>query len=907
MPELFEVGPAGQIEGAEGAGVVGGHLSVEKGEAAVAEMFEQADEGDFGAVGAAAEHRFPGEEAAYGDPVNAPGQFAFHPTFHAVGVAELVEPVVGLDEVGADPGFLPAGSGFGAGRDDFPEGTVEGDGEATLPEGPFEPAGDVEGIERDDGTGIGGPPGNGMGGPGKNAGAVGEEKAVGMEIASDGHESVPAGPGRVGEPVGVVEDGDGEPHAGRIARKRGVKNEKGLAGRRKVGSVRDVPYNLSTLNPEQLEAVTTVEGPLLVLAGAGTGKTRVITYRMVYLMSLGVDPGSILALTFTNKAAREMKERLADLATGVVDAEAVRKRLVAGTFHSFCVRVLRREIGVLGMGTNFTILDEGDQQGLLKKLITRLGGGKEKLDPRLAGSLISLAKNKGMPIEKVTKDDLVWHVARRYQQELKIQNALDFDDLLVFTLELLRHHPEARQRLRERHRFILVDEYQDTNRLQFDIVKLLASDRHDVCAVGDDDQSIYSWRGAEAGNILEFERHFPNPKIIKLERNYRSTPLILGAANTVILNNARRRAKKLWSEGPAGEKIRVAAAANEAEEAAWVVGDIAEKNARGREWKDFVVLYRMNAQSRSFEQELRRCRIPYRMVGGMSFYERREVKDVLAYLQVMKNPHDDISLLRIINSPPRGIGATTVELLLDQARQHHRPVWDEIERNIAAGGIRSEPLKAFGELMGRYRARLQTGGQRAAVLREFLEEIGYFADLQKSCKEPQEFLNRRENVHELVSALAEFDAAGRGGLAEFIDSMVLEREYDNEKEIKGEGVTLMTLHGAKGLEFPVVYLVGLEEGLLPHERSKMENNVDEERRLLYVGITRAMQELSLSYCLSRKKYGQDEFRRPSSFLEELPSASLVPLAASEIRKPASMEQALDQLAALRARLAAPGV
>lgn len=666
-----------------------------------------------------------------------------------------------------------------------------------------------------------------------------------------------------------------------------------------------VSLDLDSLNPEQRDAATTIHGPLLVLAGAGTGKTRVITYRMVHLLTQGILPEHILAVTFTNKAAREMKERFVQLVKTVphLDAQAVAKKSVIGTFHSFCMRVLRQKIEVLGYNGNFSIFDESDQTGLLKKIITRVGGKTEKLDNRLAASLISLSKNRNTPIQNITRDDMVWEVCRQYQETLKLQNAVDFDDLLTLTVRLLRDHSKVREELRNMHRYFLIDEYQDTNGLQFEIVRQLASDKHDVCAVGDDDQSIYSWRGAESGNILNFEHHFPGAKIVKLEQNYRSTPTILGVANRVILNNARRRPKKLWAKGREGEKVRLITAQSDTEEAEWVVADIASLcRSEGRTWEEVVVLYRMNAQSRAIEQELRRFRIPYRMIGGLSFYERREVKDVLSYLQVVLNPDDDVSLLRIINTPPRGIGETTIEMLLENSRKKKIPIWREILHCVEIKEKLADKLAPFVQLIQSYKHRLEHEPRRSEALKELLDMIGFFKDLERSCKEPQEYINRGENVRELITSLEEFEKRGRGGLREFIDVMVLERERDDEKELSDAGVTLMTLHSAKGLEFPHVYLIGMEEGTLPHERSKVEGNVDEERRLLYVGITRAREKLSISYCLTRRKYGQDMLCSPSSFLKELPEESLVRQAASECRKPAATGAAATQLAALKARL-----
>ncbi|GAB4247393.1 MAG: UvrD-helicase domain-containing protein [Candidatus Methylacidiphilales bacterium] len=684
----------------------------------------------------------------------------------------------------------------------------------------------------------------------------------------------------------------------------------GFDNRLVLPTVPAMSLDLSSLNGPQAEAVRTLEGPVLILAGAGTGKTRVITYRMVNLIVHGVAPTQILAMTFTNKAAREMKERFAALAGEAIGPRAreAAKGLTAGTFHAFCARVLRQEIEPLGYGKNFTIYDEGDQTGLIKKIVTKFAGKTEKLDPAAVKSLISLAKNKGRPITDLTRDDLIHAVAQQYDRELKLLNALDFDDLLVLTVRLLRDVPEVRDRLRSRFHYLLVDEYQDTNALQLNIVRQLASDRHDVCVVGDDDQSIYSWRGAEAGNILEFERYFPNPKIIRLEQNYRSTPTILQAANHVIAQNVRRRAKKLWSAAPSGEPIRLVAAPSDAAEAEWVVNDLVTKhNAARLPLEAFAILYRVNQLSRWFEQELRRFRIPYRIVGGQGFYDRREVKDTLAYLHVALNPHDDAHLLRILNTPPRGIGETCVEILQENSRMNGRSIWEEIRSpSTPMSRKQTEALSAFAGLINRYHQRLQDSKEWSVILDNLLQEIGYQADLQRTCKESSEAQSRMENVRAIISDLANYAARPDATLQGFLDSVSLDREREEEDkgEAKGTGVTLMTLHGAKGLEFPHVYLVGLEDGYLPHERSKQEGNLDEERRLLYVGMTRAMQSLTLTHCVTRRKYNRDEPRTLSSFLQDMPEKGILKLHTGSAAVPSSgnVPPSRDPFAALRAKL-----
>lgn len=660
------------------------------------------------------------------------------------------------------------------------------------------------------------------------------------------------------------------------------------------------------LNPPQREAVATTRGPVLILAGAGTGKTKVITHRMAYLIEEGVAPRNILALTFTNKAAREMKERYQRLLEGVRPREQTRQ-LFAGTFHSFCVLALRRHIDRLGYKSNFTILDEGDQMGILKKILGP-SAGKGGDDANRVKFLIGLAKNKGIRPEQATTDALLARVYRRYQEELKALNAVDFDDLLVLMVDLLDQHPDVRGTLRAQYKFLMVDEYQDTNGLQYQIVRQLASDTHDVCVVGDDDQSIYSWRGAENSHILEFERHFPGAKIIKLEQNYRCTPRILAAANQVIGHNARRRGKKLWADGPPGEPIRLVNATDEQDEAAWVVGDILrarqEWNLR---WEDMAVLYRANHLSRAFEMELRRLRVPYRIVGGQAFYERREVKDMLAYLQMVASPDTDAALLRSVNTPARGVGAASLEALIRMSREAGSSIWQVLQGDLPAIAPRAYPgLTSYRELVRDFQGRYAVSTDWAGTFREMVDAIGYFEDLKRSCKDHEEYQNRAENVQGLASSLATYKEKDREGtLHGFIDAMLLnDREEKDEKEDDGYGVTLMTLHGAKGLEFTRVYLVGLEEGILPHDRVKLEGNIEEERRLFYVGITRAKKWLTLTRCDTRKRYGNNEMKHPSTFLDELPEDGIESMSAASTRVKVESTAATSQLGALRARLAA---
>jgi superfamily I DNA/RNA helicase len=629
-------------------------------------------------------------------------------------------------------------------------------------------------------------------------------------------------------------------------------------------------FRLFDLNDAQREAVTTIEGPLLILAGAGTGKTRVITARAAYLIAEGVDPSAILAVTFTNKAATEMRERLARM----IDPAAA-KQVTMSTFHALCLRILRSGIDRLGYKNNFGIYDEGDQLGLIRKLITRTAARDEKLDPNIAKALISKAKNSTMP--DAFGDSLIGEVARRYDAELKRLNAVDFDDLLLLTVRLLRDHDEIRARWRAKFRYLMIDEFQDTNRLQLDLVTLLADKRRNVAVVGDDDQSIYGWRGAEVSNILEFELHFPNPKVVKLEQNYRSTNAILGSANSLIKNNPRRRPKKLWSASESGDKIRLIACPTDREEAQFVAEEIQRRNfVESDAWESFAVLFRMNAQSRLLEENFRRLQIPYRIVGGKSFFDRREVKDVLAYMSMLANPNDDANLLRIINTPARGISPATVETVLESSVKHRRSVWQALQTDEVRGDLSAKTaanVGSFVQLIDSYDIALhQPLADAASLIRRLLDEVGYFADLRRNCRSPDEADIRAGNVSDVLRDFEQFTRRSSKGLRGFLDEVVLDQEREEEKEDdleKKRGVTLITMHAAKGLEFPHVYVVGLEEGILPHDRSKAEGTLDEERRLLYVAITRAMRSLTLTHCRARTKFGSAVSCQPSSFIKEL--------------------------------------
>ena len=662
-------------------------------------------------------------------------------------------------------------------------------------------------------------------------------------------------------------------------------------------------FRLYDLNPEQQRAATHESGPLLILAGAGTGKTRTIVARITWLVSTGVDPAKILAVTFTNKAAREMKERI----KGMIDEKA--SELTACTFHALCVRILRADADKIGYKNNFTIFDEGDQLGLIKKVINRVTAKDEKLDPGLAKNLISKAKNNGW---SAPQDDetVIGAVYARYNRDLLSLNAMDFDDLLVKAVQLLNEHPDVRDKWRSRYSQMLVDEFQDTNRLQLDLVSMLASGSPpNICVVGDDDQSIYGWRGAEVSNILEFENHFPNPEVIRLEQNYRSTNAILSTANRLIKNNPRRRGKNLWSSQEGGEPVHVVCVPDDKIEAEFVINEVGALRATNKiPWEHFAIIYRMNAQSRLLEENLRRMRIPYRLVGGKSFFDRREIKDVLATMTCLVNPDDDISLLRIINTPPRGIGATTVQLALDQSAVANKSLFEtltssdfavEISRKTAAS------IREFGDELASTRIHLLTpGADVCGIVSRFINDSGYMDDLKRSCKTPEEALNRESGVKEILNALAEHQNRKRGDIRDFLDELSLNREREEDKKEDAKGLTLITMHAAKGLEFPHVFLVGAEDGILPHERSKSEGTVDEERRLFYVGITRAMKSLTITHCRNRTKFGSAMSCRPSPFLKEADGEGVLMESYEDIMsRPVAEEDIVTSFASLRAMLA----
>lgn len=610
-----------------------------------------------------------------------------------------------------------------------------------------------------------------------------------------------------------------------------------------------------------------IHGPVLILAGAGTGKTRTVISRVAHMIDDGISPSHILAVTFTNKAANEMRERISSI---VKKEEA--KEVTVCTFHSLCVRILRQGIDRIGYKKNFTIYTGSDQVGIIRKLIARKAGKDESLDHGLALSLIGRSKNKGIPVSEMN-DSLISEVEKAYNAELKILNALDFDDLLLFAVQLLNEHEDLRLIWREKFQFITVDEFQDTNGQQMKLIQCLVGKEQNICVVGDDDQSIYGWRGAEITNILDFERFFNEPKIIKLEQNYRSTQAILHTANSVICHNSGRREKKLWSENVANENVRIIAMADEDAESQLVVDEILEMTATEKKrYEDFAVLFRTNSQSRLFETKLREYKIPYRVIGGQSFFDRREIKDLIAYLTIIKNPDDDINLLRIINNPPRGIGGTSIGIATEHSRELGITLSEvlqseEYQKKLPQRSRSS--VKKFIDMLEDYRSPMMASHSGfGSLFSQLVDEIDFVDYLGRTCKTDAEREQRKLNVADFLTSLRDYDSSGRkNGLQGFLDDISLQQ--DREDDDDGPGVNLITLHAAKGLEFPVVYLVGLEEGVLPHKRSLEEGTKEEERRLLYVGMTRAMERLTMSFCSIRVRYGEEVYCERSSFLDEM--------------------------------------
>ena len=635
--------------------------------------------------------------------------------------------------------------------------------------------------------------------------------------------------------------------------------------------------NYDTLNPMQREAVLTTEGPLLVLAGAGSGKTRALTHRVAYLIEeKGVKPWNILAITFTNKAAGEMRDRVNSLVEYGADSVWV------STFHSLCVRILRRFIENIGYTTDFSIYDSDDTKTLMKQIFKDLEVNTKVLKERGVLGVISSAKNEMISPEefmlsaKAEGDSRLKRIAElymEYQKRLKKNNALDFDDLIMLTVQLFRENPEVLAYYQERFQFIMVDEYQDTNTVQFRFVSLLAAKYRNLCVVGDDDQSIYKFRGANIENILSFEHVFPDAKVIKLEQNYRSTQNILNAANEVIANNQGRKAKRLWTENPEGDLIDLRQFQSGFEEAEYVAGEITRGvRTEGKKYRDYAILYRTNAQSRLFEEKLLLANVPYKIVGGVNFYARREIKDLLAYLRVIENPEDDLAVLRIINVPRRGIGAATINKVQDWEAEQGIRFYDALlEAEYVPGLMRSlNKIKSFTSFLQVLRAKADYLSVKE-LLNEIIEETGYVADLQAEGTE--EAAARIENIDELISKIADYEeSAEQPSLGGFLQEVALVSDIDSVDE-ESDYVLLMTLHSAKGLEFPNVFLAGMEDGIFPSYMTITGDDpseLEEERRLCYVGITRAMQHLTLTCARQRMIRGEVQYNKMSRFVKEIP-------------------------------------
>ena len=649
--------------------------------------------------------------------------------------------------------------------------------------------------------------------------------------------------------------------------------------------------DLSTLNKEQRQAVDTLDGPLLILAGAGSGKTRALTYRIANLVDHGVSPWNILALTFTNKAAREMRERTEALLGGSV------KDMWVATFHSCCTRILRSDIDKLGRDRNFVIYDDDDQTSLIAAIMKRLGVNDKDITKRQIKEHISEAKNKSTEPEKFLMDnpyldESVLKVFREYQRSLKEYNALDFDDLLGKTLELFQSCPEVLQKYRSKFRYILVDEYQDTNVMQYHIVELLAREHGNICVVGDDDQSIYGWRGADIRNILDFEKDFPGAKVIRLEQNYRSTSNILDAANAVIENNQGRKSKKLWTDNGRGDRIETFTADSERDEAHFVCRKIMEGVRNGMNYGDFAVLYRMNAQSRIPETTMVNYGIPNKVYGGQRFYERKEIKDIMAYLRLIYNPFDDIALKRIINVPKRSIGDASIAELARVAEQEGKSmlVAALTSENIDPRAMKK--IKPFADTMGEFIAL-----SRTMPLSEFtwgmISALEYENYLKAEDKRG-EVESRMDNLRELIGNIKEIEkdlSEGEDALRAFLENVSLVSDIDSMNDGNG-AVALMTLHSAKGLEFPVVFMIGMEENIFPTSRARndMSNHaMEEERRLCYVGMTRAKQKLYLINARQRNIFGNESYNRKSRFIEEIPAELIV--SDNPVKQPDAREQA----------------
>ncbi|MGM0366709.1 MAG: DNA helicase PcrA [Actinomycetota bacterium] len=636
------------------------------------------------------------------------------------------------------------------------------------------------------------------------------------------------------------------------------------------------------LNPQQIQAVKKIDGPLLVIAGAGSGKTRVLTYRIAYLIDQqGVDPFNILAITFTNKAAREMKRRVIELVGRVGESMWV------STFHSFCARVLRREIDKLGMSGNFVIYDQEDSLKLITRCLKEKDMDLKRFSPRVVGAVISDAKNRLIDYETYREkatDYFQRQVAKiypSYQDRLYRANALDFDDLLMYMVDILKLFPEVKKKYQDKFKYVLVDEFQDTNQAQNQIVVLLSEEHKRICVVGDDDQSIYSWRGAEIKNIIEFDRQFSGTEVIKLEQNYRSTQSILDAAYSLIKINENRKEKKLWTQNPRGEPVSRYKASDEKQEVAFIISKIQQyREKKGKSYKDFAVFYRTNAQSRAVEEQFIKQNIPYKIYGGLRFYDRREVKDMLAYLKLAVNPKDVVSLTRIVNVPSRKIGKKTLSHIEKYAQKNRLTFCEAFHRCDEIPYLSSRVKERIGSFIS-FMAGLRDFGQDNtldSLLEKIWKDTGYMAELKE--ENTIDALNRIDNLKELLTVTREFEERadesqeGLARLSAFLEEVSLLTDIDNYDQYS-DAVVLMTLHNAKGLEFPVVFIIGMEEGIFPHSRSMASlDELEEERRLCYVGMTRAEEKLFLTSAAARSIYGNTKHGIVSRFLAEIPEKLL---------------------------------
>ncbi|CAM3742494.1 DNA helicase PcrA [Marinicrinis lubricantis] len=640
----------------------------------------------------------------------------------------------------------------------------------------------------------------------------------------------------------------------------------------------DIMKSIQSLNPQQRQAVEATDGPLLVMAGAGSGKTRVLTHRIAYLIaSRKAAPWSILAITFTNKAAREMQERVSRL-VGPSGGD-----IWVSTFHSMCVRILRRDIERIGYTSNFTILDSGDQLTVIKSCLKELNIDTKKFEPRGVLAAISSAKNELITPERYEQrvgdyfQTIVAQVYSLYQKKLKSNNSLDFDDLIMKTIELFQAEPEVLKFYQNKFLYIHVDEYQDTNRAQYLLTQMIADLRQNICVVGDSDQSIYKWRGADIGNILNFEQDYPNAKVILLEQNYRSTSTILDAANAVIANNAGRKAKNLWTDKGEGGKIKIYAAGSEHDEGYFIVGEIQKNIKNGRKYRDHAILYRTNAQSRVIEEVLIKSEIPYQIVGGTRFYDRMEIKDILAYLRLISNPNDDISLQRIINVPKRGIGAATMDKLAALAAAQGTSIFSILGQLTFTdiSGRTVTKLEEFKKMIDDL-SRMVEYLSVTELTEKMLELTEYRASYMN--ENTLEAKARLENIDEFLSVTMDFEQRNEDkSLVAFLTDLALIADIDTMNNADDgqpqDGVTLMTLHSAKGLEFPVVFIPGWEESIFPHMRALSDDEeLEEERRLAYVGITRAEEQLMLSFARMRTLFGRTASNAPSRFLNEIPDS-----------------------------------